>query len=254
MIDLTEKDEKYIFENNYGNITISDKKYFFKLIPDEAIGMEEAVEELAKLVGIKCAHYELININGYSFYLSEDIAGKDEFYPAYELGFFDNSLYEIWHELELRYPNNKEYILNEIIKIYIFDIILLNNDRNYGNYGFKMKDDKIEDVYIIDNELAFTNGEVVLSSKIDINDELNSKVDIKIPYDLDSSINELDYFLQTSSSEYYDMFKKMYDILEPDVVLKTLLKYNVKDIRFKMNIYKDNYRLIGELLNKRGLK
>lgn len=256
MIKLTDKEKQYIDENTNGAIIIDNKKYYFKLISSMSIGIEVAVENLAKLVDIKCAHYEVVEINGLNYYLSLDIAENKEFYDAYELGFVSNSLYDIWNELEIRYPDKANYIMQEIVKIYIFDILILNEDRNYGNYGFTINNGNIEDVYILDNEFTFQSGQVVLSSKLEFKDSLNKKNNINIPEELEDSINELDYFLQTSSHEYYDLFINMYTILTPSIIEQELNKIDL-DYQSKndmINIYKQNYNLIGELIHKRGLK
>ena len=256
MIKLNEEQEKYIDEYNNGSIIIGGKKYYFKLIPSMSYGLEIVAEHLANLAGIKCAHYEVVTINDLNYYLSLDLGQDKNYASAYELGFFDNSLYNIWNELELRYPDNKEYIMQEIVKIFMFDILLLNDDRNYGNYGFIIDGNKLKDVYILDNESILQSGEVVLSSKLEYGDKLNSETNVKIPERLEESINELDYFLQTSSSEYYDIFKGMYDKLTPDVVKNELdnVGINYQSKIDLINIYKENYALIGELLQKRGLK
>ena len=257
MIKLTNKEKEYIEEYSNGNIIINGKKYYFKLVVSANHGFEIIIEHLSKLVGIKCAHYEMININGTNYYLTEDLAGTDEFYDAYELGLADNSLYDIWNVLEMRYPDKSKYLMDQIVKIFIFDIITLNNDRNYGNYGFKFINGQIEDVYILDNESSFQDGEIVLSSKFDYKDKLNNSINIdKVPYELQSSMEDLEYFLQTSSSEYQELFKNMYEILTPELIKEELNKVEIKK-EYKddaLNVYNENYELIGKLLNKRGLK
>lgn len=255
MINLQKEQKYYIFSYNRGNLIIDGKKYFFKLIPNNVYGIETLVENLAKLVDIKCPHYEYVTINGLNYSLSEDIAGTGDFYTAYELGFFDNSLYDIWNVLEMQFPDKVSELMEKIIKIYIFDILLLNDDRNYGNYGFKVNDGKIEDVYIFDNEFSFQTGEVVLSSKLDFKDKLNKRVNIgNIPYELEPSIEELEYFLSTSSKEYIDLFNKIYMTLTPEVVKKELDKSLVEDKDSLYKIYRENYLLIERLINKRRLK
>ena len=256
MIKLNEEQKKYIDEYSNGEININGIKYYFKLIPSLSKGIELVVENLAKLVDIKSAHYEMVTINGLSYYLCEDVAGKDEFFTAYDLGFFEYGLYDIWHELELRYPDKSEFLMQEIVKIYIFDILLLNNDRNYGNYGFKFVNGKIEDVYIYDNGDVFSNDQETLTSKFEFGDQLNSKVNLDFKEGLKENIEDLDYFLQTSSSEYYDLFKRMYDKLTPEVIKGELdkIEINYQSKIDMLNIYKENYALIKELLHKRGLK
>ena len=258
MIKLEDKEKQYIDENTNGTIIIDNKKYYFKLIPSMSIGIEVAVENLAKLVDIKCAHYEVVEINGLNYYLCEDISGKDKFYTAYELGFYDYSLQNIWSEFELRYPEKYEYLKEQMIKIYIFDILLLNNDRNYGNFGFKFINSKIEDVYIFDNGDVFSDDQEALTSKPKFDSNLkNIPIELLkiVPEGFKESLDDLAYFLE-NNNEYYDLFINMYTILTPSIIEQELNKIDL-DYQSKndmINIYKQNYDLIGELIHKRGLK
>ena len=149
----------------------------------------------------------------------------------------------------------------EIVKIYLFDIFIMNSDHNLGNFGFLYKNNEIQDIYILDNEFAFDDNEpVIISSKFDSGDELNKKVKLNTrDYNRDN-LEELEYFLATSSSEFIDLFISMYNILTPEVVKNTylnILESNNEDISKIDNImykYRINYKVMGELINKRNIR
>lgn len=262
MLKLNEEQRNYINRLRYGSLKIDDKTYYFKLMNDSSsYGLEMVAEELAKLVGIKCAHYECVEINGFNYYLSEDIGKADKFLCAYGIGIKGDSLYDIWNVLEKKCPKKVEYLMRQIVKIYIFDILILNDDRNFGNYGFKVVNGDLEDVYILDNDLSFGYGNVMLSSKFEYSDRIKEPISIEdVPdYMLPYSIDDLNYFLKTSSEEFNILFKSMFDILNPDTVSKVLEKLSLKNIKAKnkkalVDAYRENYELIGKFLNSSALK
>lgn len=258
MIELTKSQRKYIYTNNHGCIEVNGINYYFKLSPKSYRGIEATVEKLAKMVGLKCAHYEYVTIGEYDYCLSEDLSDGGMFYTADALHVYDDSLYGIWEFIDDHFPDRSIYLMNQIVKIYLFDILIMNSDRNASNYGFKFwgdKDGEFDDIYIFDNELSFEAEGVVLSSKFSCSDKLREPTSIKdIPAGNEKIVEELDYFLETSSEEFYNMFLEMYNILTPEVVEAELKKYNSKFDIYLMRAYKENYEIIGKLLKKRGLK
>lgn len=257
MLKLTDYQKDIITCTGSGKIEILGQKYFFKESEKDIDGVELLVEALANLVDVNCASYERIVINSKSYVLSKDIAGDEDFKTASVILGKENtnssSLYNIWHILEQKYPSDVERIMYEIIKIYIFDFIVLNPDRIYNNWGIRFSEGKVDKVFILDNEESFNNlSHAFLDSHSDWDSPIKSQ-------EIENLIN-LDYFFNTSSSEFIELFKSMYNILNPEAV-KSIFEQVEKEIGngFKFNLelfkaYFQNYNEIGNLLNRRGLK
>lgn len=261
MLELSRDQKEAITRFKSGIIISNNQKYYYKPSPKHLDGLELVVEDLASLVDIKCAHYERIVVDNTPYVVSTDIAGDKTFKTAAQLlsnYFKDNnvtgSLYVIWHFLEEKYPQDIKYIMNELLKIYIFDIIILGSDRSFGNWGLLFDSGRVTDVYILDNEYSFDNEiSVVLDARLDI---INDKTLDAIS----QNMKNLEYFFNTSSSEFMNIFYNMYNTLNPDTV-KSCFE-NVEDdigdnFRFNRELfynYLQNYDAIGKLLNKRGLR
>ena len=258
MINLTEKQKEQIIITRCGKIEIDQKKYYYKPVLRHVEGVELLIEKLANLVDINCAHYERIEIEGMPYMLSEDIAKNKVFKTANEVidtNSVTGSLYDIWNTLEKKYPNDIEWIMNEIVKIYIFDILILQSDRSLGNWGILFDGDRVDKVYILDNEYSFDGlSPVILNSHY--GDELNDKKDDKYL----NNMKNLENFLNYSDPEFILLFKKIYNILTPDVVKKCMVEVELNvGNNYRLNremfyTYVSNYYEIANLCNKRGLK
>ena len=253
---LTNDQKKYIKDKIRGSIVIKDKTYYFKPVKTNNYAyLELVLEKLAKFINMNTAHYDLINIDGRYYYLSEELKN---FRTSNVLKISDINLYEIWSCLENKYGEYTENIMYEIVKMYIFDLLLLAPDRHSCNWGIIDNN-----LYIIDNENSFcTTSCSSISSKHSIFDKLNNHFNpsFYINTIIENNLEELEYFLATSSQEFIELFYEIYDKLNPFVIKSVFnnieLEYNI-DIPFKdsnLNLYIDYYTLIGELLNTRGLK
>ena len=278
MISLTDKQKEYLLTNLKGIININGKRYFFKKIELDA--NELVMERLAKAVDIKCAHYERITVNDNIFYLSDDIADNiddftiDEngrprgngFVSFNELVNGEHQITDIWIEIEQLLPGYEKKIIYEIIKIYLFDILTLNDDRQEANFGINFVNGVPIDVYILDNELALSP---IMPTYLKADffdkpnyDEINEKflteynddeiIDNVIAYNL----QELEVFLNVSSQEFIDLFIEMYDTLTPDLLISIYdeleKKYNTtfENKQANIDLYTLNYEMIGKLLYK----
>lgn len=120
------------------------------------------------MLNIKCPHYELITINNSIYYLSENISEKDEFLTFEQLDFSEKNLIDLANSISSVYPKQAKFLAEQLFKIYLFDILILNPDRKSSNIGMYFKNGKITDLYILDNECSFYKMKKVnytLSSK-----------------------------------------------------------------------------------------
>ena len=237
-------------------VTINSKNYYVKKINNND-GIELVTERLAKLVNINSVHYERVVIDDEVYYLSEDLNKDGKYLSAKYVVMHKTSMIDMFDVLNKYYDNeNILYLIDEIIKIFIFDILILNYDRHLNNWGFTFKKGKLDKVYILDNEYAFYKlDKVKLTAKNTSGFDFNRSEEV-----LDKNLEELDYIISTSDLYYYDLFKSMYRILTPEVVEDVFecveLEYGIsihhKDIL--LNNYVENYNKIGELFKVRTLK
>lgn len=253
MIKLREEELKLIYRKKRGILVKDSGTYYFKEAFED--GIELIVERLAKLVGIKCAHYEFLNIKGKRFYLSQMIANEDKFYTLEDLDFNERNLTELRNSLNTFYPKYVDYIMEQIIKIYLFDIIILNPDRRGANIGIYYQKDERPDIYIFDNEEAFYKGSSTYYVARDViipllarNFLFNTKVVSN------SNVEDLLFFIKEYGEEYFELFKKMLEILTPDVVsdiISSIEKEEKREFYMKevyLETYVSNYNKICEVL------
>ncbi len=203
-----------------GTTVIGNKLYYYKR--NDAY-VEMLVEKIADLFGLKHAHYIPITIDGLNYYLSEDLNNQGTFSTAYDLGIDSNSLRDISDSVLNLFPNDFDRLIDDIIKMYFMDLMILNIDRHVSNWGFINKDNKPE-ICILDNDLSFIWYYSCMNSCH------NPTLD---------SYNELINIFETFPDEYIELFIKMYNTLDCDK-LGELVKKTEEDLVMELP-YKDNY-------------
>lgn len=235
-----EDKQKIIRTNDVEELELSKGSYFVKKV-SLIQGVNEIIgERLAKIIGLKCAHYELFTIGDNYYSLSKNLNNEGRFKLASVYNIKTNSLYDIWHTLE-NYVNNFPEVMNDIVKMYIFDLLFMLCDRRTDNWGLLTKDN-ITSLVIFDNEYLFrANNPHMITSKYEWNNNLSRE-------------NEIKSFLAQSSNEYVELFKKIYEIVPPEklkeIISKVEEEYNiVLEEKIKiLECYINNYELIGEIL------
>ena len=235
---------------------INGERYYLKKADKYTDGIELVVEILASLVDIKHVYYYRVLIDNKVYYLCKDLNRFSEFIPAEVMCGYKDNLDDIFDILNENYPDEVISLIDEIVKIFMFDILTLNSDRHMRNWGFVKNDQSKHDVYIFDNESCFYKLRPVrLKFKEDNENTFNKSIEV-----LDRNIEMLDYLLQNSDEYYQEMFKKMYNILTPELVENVFnfvifnYKVNIASKETLMNNYIENYQKIEELLKGRTLK
>lgn len=239
-----EDKQRIIRTKDVEEVELSKGSYFVKKVTllhgvNEIVGMR-----LAKIMGIKCAEYDLFIIDRHCYSLSKNLNKEGKFKLASVYNIKKNTLYDIWYTLE-HYLNNFPEVMNDIVKMYIFDLMFMLSDRHMYNYGFITKD-KHTSLVIFDNEYIF-NSEYphMITSLYDREYGLSRE-------------NEIKCFLSQSSEEYVDLFKEMYDKVTPEkleeIITEVEEEYNIvlKEKDSILNKYNNNYKLIGEILKGYG--
>ena len=244
----------FIYEND---------TYFYKYSGMSIPYNELIAEELAKDFGINYVSYDLAVLGQYKGVLSKNFIKDNEKYITGEeilnAFFIDNkdievhnNLGDIWDALEYRYqnyPNRKELIkslMDDIINIYIYDIITCQSDRHSQNWGLIENGNEVYIQPIFDNErILSTNGRQAFVN-LTIDEKENSNL-----------LFNLIKFMKTSSISYTDLIKEKLWIIS-DENLKSVFKkiddktgYPMSD-KFKqyyLKEYQSHRRRLEKVLN-----
>lgn len=259
---LNGEQKEYLKGKDHSFVVIDGLEYFCKSSDNEV--NELVACKLAKIIGINCAEYYLVKLNGIYYYLSYSFNNIGKFKRGSDFigkSSEDNTLYNIWNAFESEYPDECKELMLDLVKIFIFDIFLLNGDRHSGNYAVVEKDAKHK-VYMFDNDETFQSlFRVVLSATYDTHDYVKrpSKIIKKnLAYSTRGNNEILEYFLSSSSKEFCNLVIDFYYKLTPEVVYNTFLKIEQEEnIRisnkdYNIKLYRENYELIGNLLEERG--
>ena len=205
---LNEDQKKDLANFNHKFMIINGIRYYVKECEENCNLKEIISKRLADLLGIRCASYEVINANGTMYYLSRDLSELGYARNLTLIGDINNSLYTIWHGLENTFENSKE-LMEELIKIYFFDLLFLNSDRKKHNIVIVSSISNVH-LYMIDNSLIFSKMRSELFSSMKRYDELKNIKTIdwsnKDKIHLELNIHNLNYFFNTSSQEFYSTF------------------------------------------------
>lgn len=205
----------------------NDKEYFYKYNENTALYNELVAEELAQDFGIDHVNYDLALFDNHQGYISESykkdnvdyIFGSDLLYECY--GYMTenrnieefNNLKSIWDALEYRYANNPNKnqiisdLMNQIVNMFIFDIIICNYDRHSDNWEIIESDNEIKLAPIYDNEgILVTNDNNALVSML---------LEEKVHGILWKAISD---FQKVSSSEFTDLIKEKLWIISEECI------------------------------------
>ena len=212
-----------VFRNVY-TLDFNNKKYYFKTIYSiDTIYNELIAEEIAKDYNIPHIHYELAVLDGNIGVISENFVKDNEEYINMDnllKKVYSNSkdktnhnnLTDIWDALDITFKNNElvENLMNQIVNIFLFDILIANNDRHDENYGIivgnNIKISPVFDNNCMLSDISLYEGEYSITIDQDSNEENNI----------------IQEFLSVSSLEYTELLKSKLWIIEENNINKVL--------------------------------
>ncbi len=210
-----------LINDDKGSIYIDGYKYFFKR--NDAY-VEILVEKIMDLFYLNHVHYIPIRVNDKDYYISKDLNSDGTFITAEDMGLISSNLDDIRDFIRNRFPNNYEYLFNDILKMYYMDLMILNIDRSNSNWGFFINDKDVN-IYLLDNDLSFIDYKSYFTS-LDNNTYKDSKLEI---YNIFNSFSDKDI----------ELFYDMYSLLDYDMLVKLIRETEI-DINKEL-LYKDNY-------------
>jgi len=211
-----------VLENKYNNsqvtFILNNKKYYFKSLSEtnniSFVYYELIAKKIADRLGIPCCNCYYATYNGKVGVLSEFIDDKryvrmDQYLAFHynEDEFDRNSLEDLWDTFIKDFSESTvKRLMNELINIFIFDILIANKDRNTENYGLILDGDDTNFAPLFDNEQML--------SKIAMN---YGYYWIGVNYeDCMEGTNILEKFLLQSSDEYMERLNSKLDIINKE--------------------------------------
>ena len=190
--------------------------YYMKLITiNEKVYNELIAEEIAHDFDIRCANTDLGIYKGNYYCLSKQIYNSnDKYIPMNNLmDEHDNNLTYIWNLLEDEYRDRKliSKLMDDLVNIFLFDVLIANYDRHVGNYGLIMSNNSVFVAPIFDNEN-------MLSVYSMIDGDFCIGMEDKDYYESDLFTK----FLKLSSDIYLDKFESKLWIIDQENVKKVI--------------------------------
>ena len=193
-----------ILNGEKGIISKSIRKENNKLISGSQILKEYAYDSISNLYWIK----KMID--------QSDVSKKWWFNDKYReksnlIANGINDLENIWHALEYKYKDDKRFNIEEtmhqIIKMYIFILLSYDTDKYAINWLIEESENKVKLAPLFDNEDSFNYNK----------DKLNQRYNLAVSTTPETynqnQLEAITTFLSISSSEYFDLFYKMYEKL-----------------------------------------
>lgn len=263
-------------------LDLSGGSFYGKRIED-AYPLNLAIGEvlgyyIAKEIGLMCPKYQIVmpdNKDEEVFVISEDLNNYGKFINAFDLGLLrehNASLSKIENFLEKKFINDPIYgnkiaeVFRDVIKMYIFDILLCNWDRKSNNWGLIFTKDSMK-LTILDNEnLLDSDFNHTISSQ---NDGVRWLKDFKRAMTIEERkeklINDLTNFFESFDNEYILLFEDIFNLITPEYFRNILnqiereeviitkdgkIPLEIFDKEDYVKIYSDKYYLVKEIYQK----
>lgn len=206
---------------------INGIKYYFKIIYSvKDIYNELISEEIAKDFNIPCVHYDLADYNGMIGVICENfMKNNDTYIPMSRIlddtfsnlnnTSYHNNLTDIWTAIDKRYKNQKitEKIVNQVVNVFIYDILIANIDRHSDNFGIIENGENVSLTPLFDNEKILSELSLLYGGySLGVDEEDHKFFEI----DLEPEEKYLMKFLNVSSNEYKELLKSKLWIIDED--------------------------------------
>mgnify|MGYP002857460282 CR=1 FL=1 len=209
----------------------NETKYYFKrTFSLDTIYNELIAEEIAKEFGILCVHYDLASFRGNVGVICEDFVKDGKYQRLSDILYNDsyNNLEQIEQTLKEKYYSDYvvESLMQELINIYMFDIVIGNSDRHVDNLGILENKLGIHFGPVFDNDLMLFDN-AVYGNYYSIGVGRNDK-------NYDGHI--VNKFIETYGEEYRDILLSKMEIVSPDN-MQRIIKRVEKRIGTELNDY-----------------
>jgi hypothetical protein len=222
------------------SLVISGSLYYVK--KDERL-KEYLGYKLAKLCGLNCFKYKVLKINGTFYIISRDINETLSFNSASTLVGAHHEIYLIIEDLK-KLPFTTNNTIQDFLKMYLFDMLFINGDRHYRNWGLVEIDNEYR-VIIFDNENIFS----IFLPYIRFSNTIFSNTSKSY---LSRIYEDLREFLKKCPTEYLAELYKMIDKAEIEnvtAIIKTIEEENNMQMDPKLlQTFTTHYKKIRDII------
>ena len=231
-----EKNHEQGFEYTY-----NDKRYLYKKSKNGDFLYELLAEKIAKKLSIPCCHYILTyddgiaNISSEMFdtrnYISlrellKEVYGKVTYFGLLDEKRTDylykskNDLEDIWFALDKKYGLREDgqelvsKLMQDIVRIFLFDAVIANSDRHTENIGFIDDGKNVELAPLFDNDYMLSECALYdndYSMFVESGDYFERQDYADFATDEEPS-NSLEKFFNISASEYKSDISEMLNV------------------------------------------
>ena len=196
--------------------------------------------QLAKIFALNCQFHELTTIDKQNYIVSNSIENCGEFLIYYDFSLNDsNNLDDIKNNLKANFNNSNE-LEEDLIKLYIFDLLFCNCGRHPINWGV-LKTKYKNKLYVLENLYLFdTLYKPAICSGEDNVELITNHIDYVIEL-----VKEITVFKNTSEE---DIVKKAIDLVNSvdEKVLEELITY-VELVAGRKFIKKPNIKMFSQI-------
>jgi hypothetical protein len=227
--------------NGHYHFFYQQKEYIYKDCKNlESCYNELIAKKIADKLSIPCCDYIFtyyrgnVGVSSELFDITNYISIKDMLKETYgevpieinNIKYIDdefrskNNLESNWFALEKKYfeyENRQEIVerlMNQIVKIELFDFLIGNSDRHTDNYGI-INEEEIHISQIFDNEEMLSEY-ALYEGYYSI--QVTEEDYIEIENNKSNPINIFEKFFETSSTEYQKEFEKMLDVITDESI------------------------------------
>lgn len=234
-------------------INLNGKNFYIKYALTKCEHFYEIIsKKLVDEINIFCPQYRFFEKDGDIFIYSEDLEIDGTLIMASSILSGKNKRYlpNVCDNLSKKFDNSKD-LIDEMIKLYIFDIIFMQADRNEGNWGVLVRNDGSSSIAILDNTHIFNIDELPIIFSF-MNTDLVREHGVN-NY-IENILEEVKFFLENYPLEYAIMFKNMLEIYNNDFVstklLETIHETGYKIPTSKISAYGQLRKALVELVNQ----
>ena len=230
------------------SFTYNNEKYYYKYSQIFSPYSELIGECLLDDLNIPHVSYDLATLCGRNGVVSKDFTKDNAKYVSgleilenytntrgVQISIFNN-LEDIWNALDLYFKDNRNKdeivakLMNNITDLFMFDMLVSNNDRNVTNWGIEIDGDNINLSKIYDNQ------------RIGYNYKNNPVLDMNVSKENDDSLYEnLEYFLNISDSSYREKLNGMMWIISEENILDVFRRIELKTDTKMPDTVKNSY-------------
>lgn len=227
-----------------GIVQIGSRHYFVKKVIPRTCSCELIGMRLAKLFGISTPSYRVIRIDESYYIISEAIPNL---VSGLDFKISDNTLNTIDGLSKI-----SKGLMSEFVRMYLFDILFLNGDRNYKNWAIQDEANG-KRLYALDHGHLFSSYYPLRFTM-----EKESNRDLYFDEDdaLEDVYEELTAFLNQSSEEYMKLFEEMMGKARPEVLEEFICQieaegFQIADKNSIIDLYSKHYSNLEKLLTER---